>query len=337
MRSARHSSRWSRRSSPRSVIARRAGPAVFQNAYGPVTATSVIFARGVTSRHGPKWTSRVSLPTSTQALEALMPNARAVARYDRAKAKSNRSTLLTGAILRSPHVPTAHSRPPRAVALSDIERELSGRYAGGYRVRCTGSPDEALEILAGLPDGGEEVALVLAAQRAAEHHRRGAARASAASSTRMRSAGCSSRGRLGAQADRRGDPRLDRPRPDRLLRPDGRQASPDEVFHQAISSFLLEWATDRRIVPQTIHIVGETWSGRAYELREVLERCAVPHTFCLADSDRGTRAARQGRPDAKLPLMVLPDGRVLTDPSTPRSRRPPGPPVRPRRSTPSTS
>ena len=65
-----------------------------------------------------------------------------------------------------------------------------------------------------------------------------------------------------------------------VARPAG---SLDEVFHEAVSSFLLEWATERRIVPQTVHIVGEAWSGRAYELREVFGRCAVPHAFCLAD------------------------------------------------------
>ncbi len=60
---------------PRSVIARRAGPAVFQNAYGPVTATSVTFARGVETRHGPKRASSARAPTSTQAVAGLMPNA----------------------------------------------------------------------------------------------------------------------------------------------------------------------------------------------------------------------------------------------------------------------
>ena len=69
------------------------------------------------------------------------------------------------------------------------------------------------------------------------------------------------------------------------------------------------------LVPQTVHIVGETWSGRAYELREVFEQCAVPHTFCLADSDEGRELLARAGPDAKLPLMVLPDGRVLSDPS----------------------
>ena len=52
--------------------------------------------------------------------------------------------------------------------------------------------------------------------------------------------------------------------------------SADEVFHQAISSFLLEWATERRSVPHTVHIVGESWSGRAAELREVFEHLRNP-------------------------------------------------------------
>ena len=72
--------------------------------------------------------------------------------------------------------------------------------------------------------------------------------------------------------------------------------SPDEVFHQAISSFLLEWATERRMVPHTVHIVGETWSGRAYELREVFEHCAVPHAFRLATPSRGASCSQRQAP-----------------------------------------
>jgi thioredoxin reductase (NADPH) len=97
-----------------------------------------------------------------------------------------------------------------------------------------------------------------------------------------------------------------------VLRP---AASPDEVFHEAVSDFLLEWARDRLLVPQTVHIVGETWSGRAYELRDVFTRCAVPHAFSLADSDHGRALVAKAGPGARLPLMVLPDGRVLSDPS----------------------
>ena len=66
----------------------------------------------------------------------------------------------------------------------------------------------------------------------------------------------------------------------------------DEVFHEAITGFLGEWRMDRRLVSRTVDIVGENWSGRAYELREALEQCAVPHIFSLADSDRGRASFR---------------------------------------------
>ncbi|HKF80319.1 MAG TPA: FAD-dependent oxidoreductase [Thermoleophilaceae bacterium] len=104
-------------------------------------------------------------------------------------------------------------------------------------------------------------------------------------------------------------------------------ASPDEVFHQTVSSLLLEWATDRRIVPHTVHIVGEAWTGRAYELREVFERCAVPHAFSLAGSDEGRELVAKAGPEAKLPLMVLPDGRALSDPSNAELAEAAGAPV----------
>jgi len=92
-------------------------------------------------------------------------------------------------------------------------------------------------------------------------------------------------------------------------------ASQDEVFHEAVSDFLLEWARERLLIPQTVHIVGEAWSGRAYELRDVFAGCAAPHSFCLADSVEGRELVAKAGPDAKLPLMILPDGRVLSDPS----------------------
>ncbi len=68
-------------------------------------------------------------------------------------------------------------------------------------------------------------------------------------------------------------------------------------------------------MPQTVHVVGESWSGRAYELREALGQCAAPHVFCLAESESGRDLLSKAGPDAKLPLMVLPDGSAVSDPS----------------------
>jgi thioredoxin reductase (NADPH) len=97
-----------------------------------------------------------------------------------------------------------------------------------------------------------------------------------------------------------------------VLRP---AVSPDELFHHAISGFLLEWTEAQRIAPQTVRVVGETWSGRAHELRDALQRCAVPHAFYLSASNEGrTVLAKAGNP-TKLPIMVLPGGQVLSDPT----------------------
>ena len=91
--------------------------------------------------------------------------------------------------------------------------------------------------------------------------------------------------------------------------------SPDELFHQSVSTFLLEWAHARRVSPHTVHIVGESWTGRAYELKEVLGRCAVPHAFLLADSPDGRALVGETGDGAALPLVVFPNGTVLADPT----------------------
>ena len=89
----------------------------------------------------------------------------------------------------------------------------------------------------------------------------------------------------------------------------------DELFHAAISSFLLEWSKGQHSSPHTIHVIGETWSGRAYELRDTLQRCAAPHAFHLAESETGRELLAEVDEKTGLPLMILPDGQVLVDPS----------------------
>jgi thioredoxin reductase (NADPH) len=199
-------------------------------------------------------------------------------------------------------------------ALQGVERELVGRYANDYRVMCADSRDEALAILGRLRRAGDEVALVLAGQwlstttgsemldRVRELHPH------------------AKRGLLVTWGDW-GDRRTAEAIFDSMalgvidyyvLRPAG---APDEVFHQAISGFLAEWSRARRSAPHATWVVADSWSGRAYELRRVLERCATPHAFCLADSEEGSAlVARAGR-DARLPFLVLPDGRILADPT----------------------
>ncbi len=199
-------------------------------------------------------------------------------------------------------------------SLEGVEIQLAQRYAREYRIECLRDPKEALRTLMQLARAGEQVALVLVGKEVSEATGGGLLEQVRQLHPEAK------RGLLvapGAWADPpTAEAILDAMAVGRIdyyvVRP---AASSDEVFHEAVSSFLLEWATDQRLVPHTIHIVGEEWSGRAYELRDVFERCAVPHAFCLADSDEGRELLANAGPEAKLPLMVLPDGRALSDPS----------------------
>ena len=113
-----------------------------------------------------------------------------------------------------------------------------------------------------------------------------------------------------------------------LIRP---ASTPDEFFHHEISALLLEWADAERSSPHTVFVVGESWSGRAYELREALGRCALPHSFCLTDSDLGRELVAEAGEVTALPLVVFPDGTVLQNPTNADLALAAGSPVNPGR------
>jgi thioredoxin reductase (NADPH) len=217
-----------------------------------------------------------------------------------------------------------------AVALREVERELRDRYARHYRVVCMRSAREARACLEDLAARGEEVALVLAGQwllgmtgselledarHLHPHAKRGLLIA-------WGSWGDRATGEAIFDSIAHGS--VDH----YVLRPSG---SPDELFHQAISSLLLEWAEARRASPYTVHVVGESWSGRAYELRDTLGRCAMPHSFCLVNSNEGRALLADTGAGAKLPLVVFPDGTTLEDPSNAEIARAAGSSVGPER------
>ncbi|MFF5986660.1 FAD-dependent oxidoreductase [Prauserella flavalba] len=217
-----------------------------------------------------------------------------------------------------------------AEVLSDVEHELRERYARHYRIDTAASAREARGRLDELAANGDEVALVLSGQwlsgmtggELLAHARRLHPHAKRGLLIEWGQWGDRETGEAIFDAIARGW--IDH----YLLRP---MASPDEVFHQAVSGLLLEWSEARLSSPYTIHVVGESWSGRAYELRQVLGRCAIPHAFCLADSSEGrARIAAAGGP-TELPIVVFPNGTVLRNPSDADIALAAGSPVNPER------
>jgi len=198
--------------------------------------------------------------------------------------------------------------------LAGIERELLDRYARHYDVVCTASAAEARDRLTQFRESGNNVAVVLAGKEVDDPScsellaevRRLHPHAKRALLVGWGEWGFRETGDAILEAIEHG--KIDH----YVVRP---VAPPDELFHHSISTFLLEWAEERRTAPYAIQVVGDSWSGRAAALRDVLERCAFPHAFCLADSDEGRRLLEGSSRETELPVVILPDGTTLTNPS----------------------
>ena len=199
-------------------------------------------------------------------------------------------------------------------ALDTVAEHLARRYGGDYRVEAAAGGDQAIRRLDAFAERGDDVVLILVAEALAggpgdgvlEHARQVHPQAKRA--LLVRPYAFADPARAQAIQDTIGLGRTDY----YVTRPEG---DPDEIFQHTISTFLLEWAAEQRRVPQTVYIVGESWTGRARELRETFERCAAPHVFCLADSEEGRAVRARVGEDVALPMMVLSNGTPLGDPS----------------------
>lgn len=197
-------------------------------------------------------------------------------------------------------------------ALRKIEHELRERYGSYYRVACEGSPEAGLRALQDLNAAGEEVAIVLADQwmpgmtgveflTHARHLYPGAKRAL------LFERGNRTIREPILQAMALGQIDYYVPKPDR---------PPDEEFHSGIAQFLNEWTRDYHPSSVAVRIVGDPWSPRSHELRDVLGRSVVPNAFYPADSGEGREIlARVKKTSARLPVVILFDRLVLVDPA----------------------
>src|SRR4051794_1757965 len=195
-------------------------------------------------------------------------------------------------------------------ALRPVEEELRKRYGSDYDVRCLTSLEAALRELAAIGAAGGQGALVLADQqmqgmtgiefldRVRELHPE------------------AQRAVLITWSDQSTAPVL----PVAVLRQIDWITKPwrpgDEHFHQAIGQFLYRWALPHRPRFVSARVVGERWSPRSHELRDLLSRNGVPFDFFTVTSEEGQAALKgAGAGTAQLPVVVLFDGRVLVDPS----------------------
>jgi len=213
------------------------------------------------------------------------------------------------------------NRPPLILAVDDddvwvprLERELR-RYDADYDAITERSADRALATLEAAGEAGQEVALVLVAQvlpdrpgvELLEQTRRlhPSAKRGLLVSWRDWADPARAEGMLDGMATSRFDYYVVKPR-----RPG------EEQFHRIVSEFLHEWAQLRSPAESEITVVGDERSPSTHEMRSVLTRSGVPHTFV----DTGCEAGREllagaGCSASDGPIAIVRDGPTLINPT----------------------
>jgi thioredoxin reductase len=97
------------------------------------------------------------------------------------------------------------------------------------------------------------------------------------------------------------------------------QSAADEEFHLGITELLDEWASRSGSGAEAVQLIGERWSSRSAELRDIFVRNHVPTEFYDTATTRGQQLlASLGLTDPELPVVVLrfrPNQPVLINPN----------------------
>jgi thioredoxin reductase (NADPH) len=94
---------------------------------------------------------------------------------------------------------------------------------------------------------------------------------------------------------------------------------PDERLYPVLDDLLDEWRGSYRPPFDGVRVVGDRWSPQSHRLKEFLGDNAVPYEWLDVESGPQARdllGAEPSQNGGSLPLMVLPDGRRLANPST---------------------
>jgi thioredoxin reductase (NADPH) len=192
------------------------------------------------------------------------------------------------------------SRDPGAREI--MHRELSKRYGADYHILACGWPAELGAWMRDLRAAGLPVALVIGevgAQDPDGIEVLAAVRAIDPAALRVAAVGWGDWPSVRSVFDALTVGTLDH----WVWRP---VQAPDEEFHRSVTEFLREWVGQQGGGFEPVQVIGERWSARSQELRDLFARHRVPAGFYDAASEPGRQMLDElglARPD--LPVVVL--------------------------------
>ena len=82
--------------------------------------------------------------------------------------------------------------------------------------------------------------------------------------------------------------------------------APDEEFHRSVTEFLREWGSQRGGGFEPVQVIGERWSARSQELRDLFSRHQIPAGFYDATSGPARQMLGElGLQSPDLPVVIL--------------------------------
>jgi thioredoxin reductase (NADPH) len=196
-----------------------------------------------------------------------------------------------------------------AQVLRAVERDLRRQYSEHYRVMRAESGEAALDAVRGLKERNETIALFLVDQRmpgisGVEFLEQ--ARTIYPEAKRLL---------LTAYADTDAAIRaINTVRLDHyLLKP---WDPPEQNLYPVIDDALDDWMASYRPPFEGIRVVGNRWSADSHRIKEFLARNQIPYEWLDVEDDTEACSLYIGHDAPQLPLVLLPDGQQLVNPST---------------------
>ncbi|WP_423791074.1 FAD-dependent oxidoreductase [Micromonospora cathayae] len=189
-----------------------------------------------------------------------------------------------------------------------VARDIRRRYGDRYRVVRADSGPSALEALREIKLRGEQVAVLVADHRMPEMTGIEFLEAAMDLFPAARRVLLTAYADTDAAIDAINVVDLDH----YLLKP---WHPPEEKLYPVVDALLDAWAATPEAASAELRVVGHRWSAPSFAVRDFLARNLVPFRWLLADEPEGGRLlAAAGATAEDVPVVVAPDGRLLSRP-----------------------
>ncbi len=194
--------------------------------------------------------------------------------------------------------------------LNAVERDLRRHFGAEYRILKSSSGEEALEAVRELKRRGLAVALLLADQRMP-----------VMSGTEFLEKAIGiypevKRALLTAYADTQAAIQsINRLGLDYyFLKP---WDPPERELFPVLEDLLADWSAAHRPPFEGIRVLGTLWSPRSHLVKDFLTRNQIPYQWLDVDKDEEARRVQESLDgELRLPIVLFPDGGLLSDPDT---------------------